>query len=301
MLKIHFEVEDLALLRMTSGLGPVAEGVFALNLFGRNSGVFNGWRKHVRDGLGPKMREIEHLAGRSKSIPELLRLVGRPGGSTSPDATGDERARQRVTAAVFEFCQVAVLPFWSRALGQMQAERDMRGRIMVTNGVGLMLDTLHSKVLWNPPILEVVSDTDAEVHLGGRGLILSPSMFLGGKANLLVDAESDTGPPVLVYSMPSDPRRTLDQWAGQEPSGTALGALVGHTRAAALQTLTESCTTGELAQRLGISLAGASKHATVLRGAGLIATARNRNTMLHTLTSLGQAVLRSHEPVVAVQ
>jgi DNA-binding transcriptional ArsR family regulator len=301
MLKIHFEVEDLALLRMTSSLGPVTEGVFALHLFGRNSGVFSGWRKHVRDGLGPKMRDIERVVGRSRSVPELLRLVGRPGKEGSPGGTADDRTRQQVTAAVFEFCQVAVLPFWSKALGHMQAERDMRGRIMVTNGVGCMLDTLHSKVLWNPPVLEVVSDTDLDLHLGGRGLVLSPSVFLGGKANLLIDAENSTDPPVLVYSMPSDPRRTLDQWAGQEPSENALGALVGHTRAAALQTLTESCTTGELAQRLGISLAGASKHATVLRGAGLIATARNRNTMLHTLTSLGQAVLRSHEPVAALR
>jgi DNA-binding transcriptional ArsR family regulator len=162
-----------------------------------------------------------------------------------------------------------------------------------------MLDTLHSRMRWNPPVLEVFSDVDSEVHLEGRGLILSPSVFLGGKTSLLVDSERASGLPVLVYSMPSDPRRTLDQWAGQGSTEHALGALVGHTRAAALQALAESCTTGELAQRLGISLAGASKHATVLRGAGLIVTARNRNTMLHTLTSLGAAVLRSHQPVAA--
>jgi DNA-binding transcriptional ArsR family regulator len=42
---------------------------------------------------------------------------------------------------------------------------------------------------------------------------------------------------------------------------------------------------------LGISQAAASQHATVLRNAGLLISQRDRNTVLHTLTALGQAML----------
>ena len=50
---------------------------------------------------------------------------------------------------------------------------------------------------------------------------------------------------------------------------------------------------GERVVRLGISLAGASKHAKVLRKAGLVTTSRHRNTALHTLTPLGFALLEN--------
>lgn len=53
MLRYHFTVDDLARLRMTTTLGPVAESVFALDLFSRKSGVgLNGRRRHIRKQLG---------------------------------------------------------------------------------------------------------------------------------------------------------------------------------------------------------------------------------------------------------
>jgi DNA-binding transcriptional ArsR family regulator len=44
---------------------------------------------------------------------------------------------------------------------------------------------------------------------------------------------------------------------------------------------------------LGISPAAASQHASVLRNAGLLVTRRDRNTVLHTLTPLGSAMLEA--------
>ncbi len=58
-----------------------------------------------------------------------------------------------------------------------------------------------------------------------------------------------------------------------------------------LQAADEGCTTGEMARRLHISAAAASQHTTVLRNAGLLVSQRERNTVLHTLTPLGRAVL----------
>jgi DNA-binding transcriptional ArsR family regulator len=78
-------------------------------------------------------------------------------------------------------------------------------------------------------------------------------------------------------------------------SNIALGGLIGHSRAAVLEVLAEGCTTGELSRHMGLSLAGASKHVTVLRQAALVATLRHRNTAFHVATPLGQALLRGRQ------
>ena len=57
------------------------------------------------------------------------------------------------------------------------------------------------------------------------------------------------------------------------------------------------CGTTELARRLNISLATASHHAAVLRNAHLVTTRREGKAVLHTVTSLGIALLgRSPSP-----
>ena len=48
-----------------------------------------------------------------------------------------------------------------------------------------------------------------------------------------------------------------------------------------------------LASRAGISLAAASQHASVLRGAGLIVTRRQGGAVLHVLTPLGAELLQA--------
>jgi DNA-binding MarR family transcriptional regulator len=51
------------------------------------------------------------------------------------------------------------------------------------------------------------------------------------------------------------------------------------------------CTTSELAALLGVTPSAVSKHTAILREAGLISTHRDRNTVLHSLTPLGSALL----------
>ncbi|MFE7134936.1 ArsR/SmtB family transcription factor [Streptomyces sp. NPDC057638] len=276
---------------MISTLGPVVESAFALEQFGRQgNATFHLWRKGVREQLGTRVAEIEQLADRY-SADELLPLLRLHSGA-SPEAGGDERARQRVQTTLFEFCQVAVLPHWRQMRGHMASVRDAYGRIGIANGMHALLDNLHPKLNWKPPVLEVAGEPDRDVYLNGRGLVLSPSLFMAGKACMVLDNVQELGVPVLVFSVPVDSATESEFWCHRGGGEQALSALVGHTRAAALQTLSESCTTGELSQRLNISLAGASKHATVLRKAGLVTTARKRNTALHSLTPLGVALLR---------
>jgi DNA-binding transcriptional ArsR family regulator len=50
-------------------------------------------------------------------------------------------------------------------------------------------------------------------------------------------------------------------------------------------------TTTDLARTIGISLAGASQHATVLRNAGLVTTIRHRGSALHQVSARGTVLL----------
>jgi DNA-binding transcriptional ArsR family regulator len=296
MLRIHFTAEDLSRVRMAPSLGPVAESLFALDLFGHSSGVvLNRWRRHVRKRLGTRIGAVERLVRDHEPLSDLLWLLEQPM-TTGSRTWLTDRDRQQVAADMYMFCQAAVIPYWERISEHLESVRDARGRIAITNGVERMLGTLHPKVRWNAPVLEIPDQGTHDLHLDGRGLVLSPSLFLLSRPGLVVDAEPETGGLALVFSAPVCGAIATQLLGDVEaPRGPALGALLGHTRAAALRVLAESCTTGELSERLGISLAGASKHATVLRHAGLITTERNRNTALHTLTSLGLALLRTRK------
>lgn len=270
---------------MTATHSPVTESVFALELFRiQGRGSIDGWLGEdwyhlVRSRLGEHLDRVERLAHLRQPVPDLLRMMSRP---ISP-------LHRHTATTVFEFCRVAVLPYWHRARRQLNAERDMRARIVITHGVEWLLRTLNPAVSWNSPVLQIPGEPDRDVFLNGRGLILSPALFLPDRRCLVVDSPDESGRHVLAFSTRFGVATVFDPLG--EPDEQALGALVGHTRAAALQVLADGCTTGELAERLGISLAGASKHATVLRKAGLISTARHRNTALHALTSLGVALL----------
>ncbi|BCK73666.1 hypothetical protein Srufu_076190 [Streptomyces libani subsp. rufus] len=79
--------------------------------------------------------------------------------------------------------------------------------------------------------------------------------------------------------------------AGAGASHKALAALLGTTRAAILATLVDDYTTTHLARRLSISPSSASQHTGVLRQAGLVSTTRYRNTVHHTITPQGRALL----------
>jgi DNA-binding transcriptional ArsR family regulator len=72
-----------------------------------------------------------------------------------------------------------------------------------------------------------------------------------------------------------------------------LASLLGRTRAHALETLVDPCTTSELARRVGVSPATASHHASVLRAAGLISSHRDGVKILHRLTAKGRSLLGS--------
>jgi DNA-binding transcriptional ArsR family regulator len=211
-------------------------------------------------------------------------------------ARGEPEVLRQLTDSMQQYRSVAIGPYWSRIQAAVEADRSRRGRALLDGGAEGLLASLRPAMRWESGVLEVPDyPASREVHLDGRGLLLLPSFFCARIPVTLVDPGL---PPILVY--PVDRLGGLapapGEGAGPGPARRgggpeALGALFGRTRAAVLEVVSDGCTTGEVARRLHISPAAASQHATVLRNAGLLVSRRDRNTVLHTLTQLGRAML----------
>jgi DNA-binding transcriptional ArsR family regulator len=202
-------------------------------------------------------------------------------------------ARTRLADAVLACYSTLVAPYWLSIHARLQAERAVRARIMMDGGVDGLLSTLHPpRVRWRPPVLEVDSPCQLEIDLGGRGLTLVPSVFIGAWSVVTLDQPPGSGQRVrLVFPASPDLSARIHLWDGGRSAGMALSALIGRTRAVMLGSIGDGCTTSQLASRAGVSVAAASQHATVLRAAGLITTRRNGVAVLHALTPLGTELL----------
>ena len=111
--------------------------------------------------------------------------------------------------------------------------------------------------------------------------------------NLIHDPSHPSDTPRLILPASDERVRACGLWDGPRANGAALAALVGRNRAAVLGAVADGCTTTELAVRVGISIAAASQHASVLRDAGLITSSRQGGAMLHALTPLGAGLLQA--------
>lgn len=209
---------------------------------------------------------------------------------------GEPELFQRLVDVLGHAHQQMLAPYWPRIDRLARADRAVRMHHLTKGGVESLLSHLSpGRIRWNPPVLELLSDRySLDVHLGGRGLLLIPSLFAASTINsgaepqpwLTFPLGGDEHVPTLPFALTT---------ATSNGSSQALAALLGRTRAAVLCVIAEhaGCTTTELAHRAAISLASASKHASVLRGAGLTTVRRHRSNVLHAPTSAGIALLNA--------
>ncbi|NJQ03606.1 winged helix-turn-helix transcriptional regulator [Streptomyces sp. PLAI1-29] len=329
MLRVHFTGEDLSRIRFAGAPDPLWETVLSLALVGTGRGraVFDPWRARVRAGLArlPRwhLRLLRHLAPPVGDFPDFLTPQEASGGMTAgldavlatprrrlreelavlpaapawarPLADGDRAALAALGEAIRGYHHAAVAPVWPRLRALVEAERAVRARALLDRGSQGMLGGLGPAMRWKAPVLEVDYPRERDIHLEGRGLSLIPSAFCWRTPVTLIDPGLS---PVLVYPVPRGP----EWWTA--PGGPAgapaasgtrtLAKVLGPTRAACLRAIEDGCTTGELARRTGVAEPTASQHATTLREAGLSASTRHGNTVLHVLTPLGAALLRAN-------
>jgi DNA-binding transcriptional ArsR family regulator len=326
--RIHFTAEDLERIQVSPTLGPLGETVMAMGLLRcgkQQSALFGPWRGQVTGRLTPQMAPLTALippdckgvdlcmlTGAAATIEQGVQaLMAMPAGHVLTEmeyidrmhklpaavwavAEADGPARHQLAIATQAAYRALVEPYWPRIRACLHAERVTRGKILASGGPGGLLASLQDRwIRWRPPVLEVLVPGCTEVHLDGRGIVLVPSVFVGEIPSLHLNPNDPAAAPWLILPPADDrvDRRRL--WDKPRPRGAALAALVGQNRAAVLSAIAHGCTTTELAGRVGISLAAASQHASVLRNAGLITTRRQGSAVLHVLTPLGAELLRA--------
>jgi DNA-binding transcriptional ArsR family regulator len=324
--RIHFSEADLARVQVSPTLGPLAETVLALALLRcsrQPRTMLSEWRGQVR--VTPQMRPLTALIPPDCNGVDLPTLVGETatieqGVQALLDvprehllvemewidrrhrlpplawAMAEAGGRPELAEATQVAYQELIQPFWPRIRANLHAEQAARRRTLAAEGPGALLASLQGPLIrWRPPVLEILRPGQVEMELAGRGIALVPSVFVGRAPSLHENPNDDDEMPRLI--LPAEGAGRARLWAVSQglagSRGSALAALVGRNRAAVLQSIADGCTTTELARRVGISLAAASQHASVLRRAGLIATRRQGSAVLHVLTPLGAELLQA--------
>ncbi|MET8088987.1 winged helix-turn-helix domain-containing protein [Micromonospora sp. NPDC005220] len=330
MLKIYFSGEDILRTRVAPAPDPVWELVLSLHVLrGRTRDPLTAnWRRSVardlrQDASSEQLRLLFALNPPRGYFPDFLTPYASVEGfeagldalrrtpvellhrdlsvlaaekplpaSAAALARGEVSALHHLADSMEQYRSLAISPYWSRIQAAVAADRARRARALLDGGVEGLLTSLRPAMRWESGVLEVRSYPHSrELHLDGRGLLLVPSFFCAATPVALLDPAL---PPVLVYPVDRLGALVAPDASGGSASSAAresLAALLGRTRAAVLQASDEGCTTGEVARQLNISAAAASQHATVLRNAGLLVSNRERNSVLHTLTPLGRAML----------
>jgi len=168
-------------------------------------------------------------------------------------------------------------------------ERDVvyRAGQLTSKGWAAALNGLHPRISWQQDHIELNSDDDWPVDLGGRVLLFVPSVFIW--PSFAVDVDSRL-PPALCY--PARGVAALWERSGKSQAGSGpLERLLGASRAAVLLALEEPASTTQLAMILGQSLGGLGGHLAVLRKAGLVTRARSGHIVLYSRASAGDALV----------
>ncbi|MER8262858.1 transcriptional regulator [Streptomyces griseus] len=324
-LRIHFTADDLTRITVAPRPDPMWELVNSLHVLqSRQTAPDHApWVEHVRGRLARSdlrepIRLLTTLVPARGKFPDFLTPHTPPhrGGTeaardlilatptdrvraelaacctrrTPPDplrrlAAGDRAARQELDAALAVYFRELLAPQRRLIDDVVHSDRAHHSRDVLRGGAERLLSTLSPRIRWEPPTLIADYPRDGDLHLRGRGISLIPSFFCTRRPITLIDPDL---PPVLVYpaSRRSEGAEAFD----------ALPELLGRTRAMALCALICACSTGELAVRIGVSIASASKHASVLRKARLITSTRRGCEVVHALTPLGREVARGRGP-----
>lgn len=170
-------------------------------------------------------------------------------------------------------------------------ERDVihRAGLLSRAGWPAALAGLHRRLTWCDGEITVAHRVDRTVDLGGRGLLLVPSVFVWPKVAVYTDPPWPHG---LIY--PARGTAALLEPDHATPPG-ALADLLGRSRARLLTTLASPASTTQLAASLRLAPGAVGDHLAVLRRAGLVSRARSGRSVLYHRTPLGDALTGTPE------
>jgi hypothetical protein len=235
-------------------------------------------RELARVRATPRARILRELewAYPDGNLPAVLEPVVRRSGA----------GLDALAAQVMAYAQRVLAPHWARVEAAVEAEFSQRGRRLAREGASAAFSDVHVNVSFADDTLRVDGTHEQEVELGGRGLMLVPSVFVWPDVWSMTDAPWQ---PAIIYA----PGGVGDLWAPPaRDREAALAGLLGRRRAEVLAGLATPVSTLDLAGRLRASPAGVSAHLRALREAGLITSRREGRVVLYARTPLGDAMLR---------
>ncbi len=194
---------------------------------------------------------------------------------------------RRLADVLWRYWSVAVEPHWRQLHAVLRDDVAYRAGQLTGGGVDALLSGLHPEVSVRGEVLRIDKPRhEADHDLGGDGLVLFPSVFAW--PHLMVD-KAPGRPATLVYAA----RGVGTLWGrGSRPAGDeALGALLGHSRAAILAYVASPRSTTEIAGELGQSAPSVSFHLSVLRRSGLVTSWRSGRRVLYQRTQLAEGLL----------
>src|SRR5690606_20539586 len=89
--------------------------------------------------------------------------------------------RARVVDVMEAFWEVALADLWPRLRATLEADVAHRGERAARLGFGAAAHQPESGLRWRSGRLELRRPFPAEIHVDGRGLVLSPSVFAGSR------------------------------------------------------------------------------------------------------------------------
>lgn len=195
-------------------------------------------------------------------------------------------ARARIADAWESVWDQVMAQWWPQLHRLMRADVDLRVRRMATGGVEEMVGTLHELVRWRSDAVEVALSSFEEVlDCAGSGLVLTPSVMSVPRCSVITEKALQ---PTIFY--PVDGLR--ESWAARDvDTMPALSGLLGSGRARILVALDGPRSTTEAARAAGLGAPTATHHLGALRAAGLVVSRRERRSVLHSRTPLGDALV----------
>lgn len=193
-------------------------------------------------------------------------------------ADGDERARAALADAIGRFQVAVVDPRRPQIHAAVSARAASWTRTAATRGVAPMLAGLGQGIVFRNGRLELPTNFEADFDLADRSLIIQPVALSDG-VTLAEPAADHFTVRVPTAGLPRP----------EESRSEALAALMGSKKAEVLLSIidTGGMSGRRLAAALGVSDASASRHAAILRSAGLIETRRTGKSVHHVATAVG--------------
>ncbi|MEU5188612.1 DUF5937 family protein [Streptomyces klenkii] len=194
-------------------------------------------------------------------------------------------AVRQLTALFERAWHLLLVPEWPRLRALLEADVAFHARRLADGGLERLFSELHPSLVWAGNTLTVRHRNDHTRSLGGRGLMLVPSVFAWPD---VIGGFEAPWQATVVY-----PARGIGGlWAQRDPrAADALVRLLGPNRAALLASLTEPASTTTLSARHGLALSSVSSHLSVLRAAGLLTSRRQSHQVLYERTPLGMALV----------